>query len=80
MKNYVVGILSMFENDLKLLKISAISEYEAVKKGMVEFADSEQNKQYEIDWQNSEDYPKDLEGLYSVYEEIPFSVIEVGSF
>lgn len=80
MKNYVVGILSMFENDLKLFKISAISEYEAVKKSMVEFADGEQNKQYEIDWQNSEDYPKDLEGLYSVYEEIPFSVIEVGSF
>jgi hypothetical protein len=31
MKNYVVGILSMFENDLKLFKITAENEYEAVK-------------------------------------------------
>ena len=77
MKNYVVGILSMFENDLKLFKVMAENEYEAVKKGMVEFTE---RKQYEIDWQNSEDYPTDLEGLYSVYEEVPFSVIEVGSF
>ena len=37
MKNYVVGILSMFENDLKLFKVMAENEYEAVKKGMVEF-------------------------------------------
>jgi|GEM_PF-2248693 hypothetical protein len=80
MKNYVVGILSMFENDLKLFKVMAENEYEAVKKGMVEFTDNPESKQYEIDWQNSEDYPTDLEGLYSVYEEVPFSVIEVGSF
>ena len=80
MKNYVVGILSMFENDLKLFKVMAENEYEAVKKGMVEFTDNPESKQYEIDWQNSEDYPTDLEGLYSVYEEVHFSVIEVGSF
>jgi RecB family exonuclease len=79
MKNYVVGILSMFENDLKLFKVTAENEYEAVKKGMVEFAEDEENKQYEIDWQNSEDYPKDYEGLFSVYEEVPFSVIEVSA-
>ena len=80
MKNYVVGILSMFENDLKLFKVVAENEYEAVKNGMVEFTDNPESKQHEIDWQNSEDYPTDLEGLYSVYEEVPFSVIEVGSF
>lgn len=54
MKNYVVGILSLFENDLNLFKVKAENEYEAVKKGMVEFADSTGGKQYEIDWQNSE--------------------------
>jgi hypothetical protein len=80
MKNYVVGILSMFENDLKLFKITAENEYEAVKKGMIEFAENPESKKHEIDWQNSEDYPTDLDGLYSVYVEVPFSVVEVGSF
>ena len=70
----------MFENDLKLFKVVAENEYEAVLKGMVEFADDSESKQLEIDWQKSEDYPTDLKGLYSVYEEVPFSVIEVGSF
>ncbi len=77
MKNYVVGILSMFENELKLFKITAENEYEAVKKGMVDFCNNEKSKQYEIDWQNSEDYPKELEGLYSVYEDLPFNVVEI---
>lgn len=79
MKNYVVGILSMFENDLKLFKITAENEYEAVKKGMVEFAGDEESRKHEIAWQNSEQYPKDYEGLFSVYEELPFSVIEVSA-
>jgi hypothetical protein len=77
MKNYVVGILSMFENDLKLFKITAENEYEAVKKGMIKFAYNEECKQHEIDWQNSEDYPTDLQGLYCVYEDLPFNIIEV---
>lgn len=80
MKKYIVGILSMFENDLKLFKIEAKSEYEAVKKGMIEFSANEENKQYEIEWQNSNEYPKDLEGLYRVYEEVRFNVIEVTEF
>jgi hypothetical protein len=79
MKNYVVGILSMFENDLKLFKVVAENEYEAVKKGMIEFT-APKSKQAEIDWQNSPDYPTDLEGLCSVYEEICFNVVEVGAF
>ena len=77
MKNYVVGILSMFENDLKLFKVIAENEYEAVKKGMVDFWNKEEAKMQEIDWQNSEDYPKDIKGLYTIYEEMPFSIIEV---
>jgi len=77
MKNYVVGILSLFENNLKLFKITAENEYEAVKKGMIEFNEDEESKQFEIGWQNSEDYPKEFSELYNIYEEIPFSVIEI---
>lgn len=77
MKNYVVGILSMFENDLKLFKITAENEYDAVKKGMVEFCDNEESKQFEINWQNSEDYTKTFEELLNAYEEFPFNVIEI---
>jgi hypothetical protein len=74
MKNYVVGILSMFENDLKLFKVTAENEYEAVKKGMLEFSNNNEN---EVEWQSSEDYPKTLEDMYSAYEELPFDVIEI---
>ena len=70
----------MYDNDLKLFKVVAENEYEAVKKGMIEFTEDPESKQHEINWQNSEDYPTDLKGLHSVYEEMPFSVIEVGSF
>jgi len=77
MKNYVVGILSLFENDLKLFKITAENEYEAVKKGMLEFCQDEESKQHEIDWQNSDQYPKTYEELFYVYEEVPFNAIEV---
>ena len=77
MKNYVVGILSMFENDLKLFKITAENEYQAVKQGMLEFCGDSPHRQDELDWQNSEDYPTDIKGLYEAYEDIPFSVIEI---
>ena len=55
MKNYVVGIISMFDNDLKLFKVIAEDEYNAVKKAMVEFAGNEENQKHEIDWQNSKE-------------------------
>lgn len=74
MKNYVVGILSMFENNLKLFKVEAESPYDAVKKGMLLFCDNNKN---EVEWQESEDYPKDMDGLISTYEETPFDVIEI---
>ena len=77
MKNYVVGILSMFENELKLFKVSAENKYDAIKKGMVTFCEDESGKSFEIELQESEDYPKDIEGLYSIYEETPFNVIEI---
>ena len=78
MKIYIVGICSSFENQVKLFKVEAENKYDAIKKGFVEFCgDDEESKQGEIDWQNSKDYPKNLDGLSSVYEEMPFSVIEV---
>ena len=77
MRNYVVGILSMFENDLKLFKITTESEYEAVKKAMIEFCDDEDSKMNEIDWQNSDDYPKNIEEMISYYEDVPFNIIEI---
>lgn len=48
MKNYAVGYLTFFENELKMFKIQADSEYEA-KKAMVEAAGKEEYKQDEID-------------------------------
>lgn len=77
MKNYVVGLLSMFENDLKLFKVSAPSEYDAFKIAIIDFCDTQESKQHEIDWQNSQEYPKTYKELYSYYEEIPFNVIEI---
>lgn len=77
MKNYVVGILSLFENDLKLFKVTAENEYEAVKQGMVDFCEKEESKHYEIDFQKSKDYPTTLEDLFYTYEDLPFNVIEV---
>ena len=74
MKNYIVGILSMFDNDLKLFKITAENEYEAVKKGMLEYSNNDKN---ELEWQQSKDYPKDIEAMYIAYEEMPFNVIEI---
>ena len=76
MKNYVVGICSMFDNDIKLFPIIAESKYDAVKKCMVLHSG---NNQSEIDWQNDPSYPTTFEGLQEIYEEIPFDVIEVGS-
>ena len=77
MKNYVVGICSMFENDVKLFAITAENKYEAVKKGMLEHSNNDVD---ELAWQASPDYPTDYDGLCTVYEEIPFCVMEVGSF
>jgi hypothetical protein len=77
MKNYVVGILSLFENNLKQFKVTAENEYEAVKIGMIEFCDDAESKGHEKQFQESENYPTDYDGLWDAYEEIPFNCIEV---
>ena len=78
MKNYVVAILSMFDHDLKLFKIKAENEYEALKKGMIEYI-PEEDRHYEIDFQNGEVCPPTFEGLTWYYEggEIMTNVIEI---
>lgn len=77
MKNYVVGICSMFENEVKLFKIQAENEYEAAKAAMVDFCEDNEAKAFELNWQQSDDYPKDLQRMIKSYEEITFNVIEV---
>lgn len=78
---YVVALISFFDNDIKQFLIRAENEFVAVKKAMVEFTD-DKYKQQEIDFQESEDYPKDIEELnnYLGNGDMSFSVIEVGSF
>lgn len=78
MKNYVVGILSLFENDLKLFKVKAEDKYEALKKGMVDFT-SEEYKKDEIEFQNGDVCPPNFESLTGYYNvgEIMTNVIEI---
>lgn len=78
MKKFVVAIVSFFENEVKQFKIEADNEYDAVKIAMVDFTESEESKQHELDYQNSDNYPKTIQDLY--YDEMDFSVIEVMEF
>ena len=77
MKNYVVGIVSFFENEMKLFKITAKNNYEALKLGMIEFNKVSGSEKLELDWQNSEEYPKRYEDLFDIYDDYSFDVVEV---
>ncbi len=79
MKNYVVAIISFFENDIKQFKISADDEYQALKKALVDFHSDEESKKYEIDYQNSIDYPKTIKDLESYLNngDMSSNVIEI---
>lgn len=79
MNKYVVAIISFFENEIKQFKVEGENEYQAVKKAMLEFSN---NSKHEIEFQNSADYPKDIEGLhyYCNSGDMDFSVIEVKDF
>lgn len=78
MKNYVVAVISFFDNDVKQFKVEAENEYNAVKKGIIAFT-NEEHRQSEVEFQNSEDYPTDIKGLEHLYNnaEMDFSVIEI---
>jgi hypothetical protein len=78
MKNYVVGILSLFENDLQLFKVEAEDKYDALKKGMIEFT-PEKDRHFEIEFQNDDVCPPNFESLTGYYEvgELMTEVIEI---
>ena len=80
MKNYVVAICCFLEPEIKLFKIQAENDYEAVKKGMLEYT-PEKYKDDTIELMNSIDYPKDLKSLIAFYVEMElmFSVIELNN-
>jgi len=77
MKKYVVGILSLFDNELEQFKIAANNEYDAVKQAMLEFCKSDGERMGELEYQSLPDYPLDLEALHNAYEETAFNVIEI---
>ena len=78
MKNYVVRILSLFENDLQLFKVEAEDKYEALKKGMVDFT-LEEYKEHELEFQNGAICPPNFESLTGFYNvgDIMTNVIEI---
>ena len=78
MKNYVVGILNLYENDLKLFKVEAEDEYDALKKGMLDFT-TDEYKEHELEFQNGAICPPNFESLTGYYEvgEIITEVIEI---
>ena len=78
MKKYVVGILSLFEHDLRLFKVEADNEYEALKRGMLEFTPDEY-KEHELEFQNGDVCPPNFESLTGFYEvgEIITNVMEI---
>lgn len=77
MKQFVVAVISFFDNEIKQYKVEAESDFEAAKKVLVEFAGN--YKEDEIKHQNSDDYPKDLKSLrvYLGNGEMDISVMEV---
>ncbi len=81
MGKYVVAVLSFFDNELKQFKVEAESDYHAVGMAMIEFSNEKYRKD-EIEFQNSGDYPANIEDLEEHYinGEIVFSVIEVSQF
>lgn len=78
MKNYIVAVISFFDNDIQQFKVEAENDYEAVRKGVITFT-KEEYKQSEIDFQNSDSYPEDINGLKYFYNnmDMDFSVIEI---
>lgn len=76
MKKYEVVVGCTITNLYKVFKIDAENEFEALKIALVGFATSPETKQAEIDRQNSEDYPTDIEKLVEIYNENYFSIVD----
>lgn len=67
MKKYIVGYLSFFENELILDSVEAESDFEAAKKFLVSICITEESKKEELDYQNSDSFPKTLEELKDLW-------------
>lgn len=81
MKNYVIAISHYEENGINQYKISADNEFEALKLVMVEMFETEEGRESEIKYQESDDYPEDLEGFYDTYgDNYYIAVTEVKEF
>lgn len=62
MNNYIVGITNLFEGSIKLYKIEAENEIEAIKKAVITSAESEDTKNDYTEWMNSlSDYEEIME-------------------
>lgn len=80
-KFYIVALISFFDNRIKQFEIRAFNPYDAIKNAMLEFA-GEKYKQEEMDFQNSDKYPKTIEEFEEHFAncDMDYSVIEVESF
>jgi hypothetical protein len=82
MNKYVVALISFFDNEIKQFKIEAESEYEAVKKSMIEMCTSDEGRESELEFQKTNEFPKNI-NEYSEYAtncDMDFSVTEVKEF
>lgn len=78
MKNFVVGIYSTFDGELKLFKQAAETDFDAVKRAMVDLCQTEEARASEVEYQKSFLYPANIPELLEIVgEQMPFSVIEI---
>ena len=73
-KMYCVAISNYFDGVIRQFIVYSKSDLEAVKEALFMYCDKD-NKQDEIDWQNSKEYPADIEALknYLCNAEITFT-------
>ena len=78
MKNYIVGVSDLNGYGLHLFKVEAEDNYDALKKGMLEFT-PEEYKEHELEFQNGAICPPNFESLTGFYDvgEIMTNVIEI---
>ncbi len=63
MKTYVVATVNFFDNEIKQSIQKKENKFEAFKSHMLDLCRNEESKQAELEWQQSEEYPKTFEEL-----------------
>ena len=53
MKDYIVGILTLIEYELKLIKVSSTNEVEAIKQVLVDLCGTEELKESQRKWNSN---------------------------